>query len=119
MSCFHSYLEPILLIDSVTVAGSSEQVGSVSLNGIAIDGKPADLTLTTVVSKNIERDGQVLKCTTPCGVGSTQGTYVFGVSAPGFKPLEVSVSAKYAVFTGGCPSSNTGGVRVALTLERM
>lgn len=115
--CVHTYVEPIVLLDKVAVEGETGSISRVVIADVQRDGQPVSLQFE--VNSGIEDTAQGLVCTLPCGLGNTEGTYTFQVTASGFAPRVVTVNARYAVFQAGCPSSNDGGTHVSAALKRL
>ena len=116
-ACAHTYLEPILLIDAVTVEGETTPLSRVVITDLRLDGVAVASPLMEG-STGIVATAEGLECSVPCGLRNTEGTYAFELKAPGFVTRSASVQARYAVFDGGCPSSNDGGTHVSFTMRR-
>ncbi|MBQ0958993.1 hypothetical protein KAK06_08475 [Ideonella sp. 4Y11] len=117
-ACLHLYLEPIVLIDRVSVEGETGTISRAVITDLQRDGQVVSLQ-QLAVSSGVEETAQGLVCTLPCGLGNTEGTYTFQLTASGFAPRAVTVNARYAVFQGGCPSSNDGGTHVSAVMKRL
>jgi hypothetical protein len=115
--CEHTYLEPILLIDAVTVEGETTPLSRVVITDLRLDGVAVASPLLES-STGIVATADGLECSVPCGLQNTEGTYTFQLKAPGYVTRSASVQARYAVFDGGCPSSNNGGTHVSFTMRR-
>ncbi|MBQ0932147.1 hypothetical protein KAK07_09920 [Ideonella sp. 4Y16] len=116
--CLNLYLEPIVLLDRVSVEGETGTISRVVIADVQLDGQPVSLQ-QIAVSSGIEETAQGLVCNLPCGLGNTEGTYTLQLTASGFAPRAVTVTARYAVFQGGCPSSNDGGTHVSAVMKRL
>ena len=116
--CVHLYMEPIVLIDRVTVEGETGTISRVVITDLQRDGQPVTLQALKVIT-GVEETAQGLVCKLPCGLGTDDGTYTFQLTASGFAPRAVTVNARYAVFQGGCPSSNDGGTHVSAVMKRL
>lgn len=115
--CEHTYLDPVLEIVRVTDAEDQTAIGEVALGHFSLDGNGVEMArLAAGPAFGIEVEGQEIICTVACGFGVEQGTYRFRVRAAGYAPLDASLDARYSEFNGGCPSSNSGGMRVAVEL---
>ena len=62
-------------------------------------------------------EGSMVRCELACGFGTSPGTYRFRLSAPGYVPERLTVTADYQEFHGGCPSWNDGGTRHTASLS--
>lgn len=115
--CLDTFVEPIVLLDKVAVEGETGSISRVVIADVQRNGQPVALHFEMM--SGIEETAQGLVCTLPCGLGNTEGTYTFQLTASGFAPRMVTVNARYAVFQGGCPSSNDGGTHVSAALKRL
>lgn len=108
--CVHTVEDPIIHIDQVTDAKTGSNIREFRITSVLRDTFNVDmLQLKNSVSYNVVLFDNVLFCNTPCGFGSNRGTYSLAISAPNYKDTTIVIQAKYAVFNGGCPSSNSGG----------
>lgn len=113
-----TFLEPIVLVDAVTVEGETGTLSRVTITDLQRDGVPVSLPLLEQSTAIVETaDG--LECSVPCGLGNTEGTYTFQLKASGFVTRPVSVEARYAVFQAGCPVSNSGGTHTSPSMRRL
>ena len=67
-------------------------------------------------TRQLQRDGEVLRCTLPCGWGIFEGEWSFSARAPGYEWTEQAAEAAYAVNVGGRPSYSDQGHRIAIEL---
>ena len=58
---------------------------------------------------NVQVDGDSLRCTLPCALGSAAGDWQFTASAPGYQDTPQQFAVSYT-FIGGCPSRDQGSV---------
>ena len=108
--CVHTYEDPIIHIDRVTDIVTGSSIRAFQITSALIDTFDVDLALLkTSAFYNVVLFDSVLICNTPCGFGTSGGTYTLSISAPNYKDTTIVIQAKYAVFNGGCPSSNSGG----------
>ena len=114
--CIHQFASPVLAISSASDARTGTAFARVTLDQFLIDGVSVSAASLALVSSNVVVDGSALQCSLPCAFGTTEGGYTFVVSASGYKPADLSVAARYANFTGGCPSSNSGSTRTSVAL---
>ncbi|MBL8989678.1 MAG: hypothetical protein JNJ80_25640 [Gemmatimonadetes bacterium] len=112
--CVHEYRDPVLTIDIV----GSPRPPAVDLRDIRIDGRDSGGLALLVAGPSFGATviGDTLRCAGRCGIGTTEGTYTFATSAPGFRTQLVEVNAKYRDSDGGCPSSNSGSTEYRLML---
>lgn len=116
--CVHSYGEPSLIIESAQDATTTTALPILTLSSIQLDGAPFDTSVLAKEVKNVKIVAGGLECTVPCGFSTKQGAFTFTASATGYAAKQVGATAAYASSTGGCPSSQTGGKRIAVMLSR-
>lgn len=108
--CVHTYEDPVIHIDQVTDVVTGTSINAFQITSALIDTFNLDVaSLRISVSYNVVVFDSVLICNTPCGFGTSGGIYTLSISAPNYKDTTVVIQANYAVFNGGCPSSNSGG----------
>ncbi len=116
--CVHTYEDPILHIVSLTNAQSSQTITQFRILEVTKGGYPQDpFLLKASASYNVVIEDTALVCNLPCGFGVEAGTYTLHLSAAGYRDTVVSCTAAYAVFHGGCPSSNSGGTEVGFAMQ--
>lgn len=116
--CVHTYREPLLQIVSARDAATGAPIASVVIRDVRREGLVQDLQLLLAgPAYGVEVQGDSLLCGVPCGFATSEGNYIFTVSAPGYPPQDRGYEARYRVFKGGCPSYNDGGLRVSLALH--
>ncbi|MCE9657541.1 MAG: hypothetical protein K8R60_03210 [Burkholderiales bacterium] len=118
--CIAESNEPSIMIDAVRNSSSGAIVPTFVLSGIAVDGMPLLAGLSPerlLIAVNARVVGTTVECGTPCGFSRFEGTHTFTVSATGYVSKAVSVSGRYALTVGGCPSVQSGGAHTALTLD--
>ncbi len=116
--CIHIYEEPVLNVLSVTDRVTNIRIGAVWVTEVLLDTTELDLlALRQGVSTNVSYSDSGLYCIPPFGFGTQRGLYTLSLSADGYRDTVVSLPAAYAVFRGGCPSSNTGGTRVVVKMS--
>lgn len=108
--CVHTYEDPIIHIDRVTDIVTGSSIRAFQITSALIDTFNVDLALLkTSAFYNVVLFDSALICNTPCGFGTNAGTYTLTITAPNYRDTTIVIQAKYAVFNGGCPSSNSGG----------
>ena len=108
--CVHTYEDPVIHIDRVADVVTGTSISAFQITSALIDSFNLDAaSLRSSVSYNAVVFNSVLICNTPCGFGTTAGTYTLSISAPNYKDTTIVIQANYTVFNGGCPSSNSGG----------
>lgn len=115
--CLHTYEDPVLHIQSVTNAQTGQSVQALDIVQVLLNGQKQDLHFVTAVSFNVVVMDSTLLCGLPCGFGTEPGVYTLTVAARGCRDTTVSLAASYAVFKGGCPSSNSGGSQYSFQME--
>lgn len=122
--CVHTYEDPVLHIKSVKNKNTGTDILEIQIHSLQKDGIPIKVDSTSSAyliqaSKgyNVTIRDSNLVCGIPCGFGFDEGSYQFVVSADGFRDTIIAVNAKYAVFKGGCPSSNSGGSQINIQLQ--
>jgi hypothetical protein len=116
--CVHTYREPLLQIVSARDAETGAPITNVVIRNVRREGIAQDLQLLLAgPAYSVEVQGDSLLCRVPCGFATSEGNYIFTVSAPGYPPQDRGYEARYRVFKGGCPSYNDGGLRVSLALH--
>jgi hypothetical protein len=115
--CVHTYEDPIIHVDSVTNAQNGSLISTFQIREIIKDGNRVQPEYIKIVSSNVAVYDTMLVCNLPCGFGTDEGVYTLKVSAIGYRDTTVSIKAKYAVFKGGCPSSNSGGTRFSFKMQ--
>lgn len=116
--CVHTYRDPVLAITSATDAVTGAAIPSLLITGVSVGGQTQPVGLLLSTSYNARAQGDAIACDVGCGFGTTEGSYVFTASAPGYAPQRLTVAAQYGRFQGGCPSSNEGSTAVVVTLAR-
>ena len=116
--CVHEYRDPLIVIQQVADGVTGRAVPTVALTSFVLNGQPLAVTqvLPADISKNILVRGDTLWCDVQCGFGSSEGNWVFTVSARGYSPLVHRQDIRYRVFKGGCPSYNAGSTELAFRL---
>jgi len=117
-ACHHSYLEPVVLFATAAEAGTLAPIPVVSVDSVTVNGVSLALRYFEAGASNVTVGTQTIDCTVPCGFSQLEGQYVLQVRATGYKTKTVAFEARYSTFIPGCPSSNTGGTRVSIVLER-
>ena len=117
--CLHTYEDPVIHIDSVINAQTGQQILAFKILNVTRDGYKEQPFLLKIISYNVVLYDSALVCNTPCGFGTGEGSYALWVSASGYRDTTISVKAKYAIFKGGCPSSNSGGTQFSFRLQPM
>jgi hypothetical protein len=115
--CYHSFGEPSLIISSAQNSVTAAPVSVLTLSNVTLDGTPFDATFLPTEALNVRVTGSSLECTVPCGFATHVGAISFTASAPGFTSRPVAANGAYSSFIGGCPSSETGGNRIAVLLS--
>lgn len=113
--CIHVYEDPVIRMAAVTGADGGT-VGSVTLSGFAVDGRSVNASMLLEAAYGVDVVEGALVCDVACGFGTEPGTYTFTIDAEGHAPEPVTVEARYAEFSGGCPSSSSGSTVVDLEL---
>lgn len=116
--CEHTYKDPVIHIESVRDRQSNQQIQTFKVLQAVRDGNKEHPYFLKIVSYNVVTDDTALVCNSPCGFGTSEGTYALKVSASGYRDTTVVVTARYAVFNGGCPSSNSGGTSFSFQMQR-
>lgn len=114
--CVHQFLEPVLQFDSAVRRDTRAAVPLVTLSGVTLNGAAVATEWLMSGARNLipGASAGTLVCTLPCGLGTLEGRYAMDLTATGLMPQHVSVDARYTRFSGGCPSSSSGGTHMAL-----
>jgi len=115
--CVHTYEDPVLHIQSVTNAQTGQSVQALEILEVLLDGQKQDPRVLKVVSFNVVAADSTLLCGLPCGFGTETGIYTLTITAKGCRDTTISLQAQYAVFRGGCPSSNSGGTQHSFQMQ--
>ena len=118
--CYHTYEDAVLHIRSVTNASTNAPISQIALTNFSVAGHPVtDLVavLEGSMVRGIQLTGDSLLCTTECAFGTAEATYTFTAGASGYQAKPVSISASFARFVAGCPSSSDGGTVVDIALQ--
>lgn len=115
--CVHTYEDPVLHIQSVTNTRTGQSVQALNIIQVFRNDQKENIQSLLTVSYNVSTMDSTLLCGLPCGFGTEAGTYKLTIAARGCKDTTISFDAKYAVFKGGCPSSNAGGTRVSFQMQ--
>jgi len=116
--CVHTYEDPVIHVNQVTDLVKGQAIGAFKVTSALRDTFTVDaIILKGYVAYNAVVFDSVLICNTPCGFGIDEGTYTLSISAPNYRDTTIVVQAKYAVFKGGCPSSNSGGTIVNFQMQ--
>lgn len=115
--CVHTYEDPVLHVESVTDAQNGQRVFAFRILEVTRNGVKQQPIFLKIVSYNVVVYDTTLVCNVPCGFGTDEGAYTLRVSASGYRDTTISVNAKYAVFKGGCPSSNSGGTKFSFQMQ--
>ena len=108
----------VLNLSSAVNANSSAQIPEIKLSKITHNGVALDLSYPGLYLSNANVAGMTLECTLACGFSMTPGVYSFQVDAKGYKPLQMTVTAQYALRSSdGCTTTESGGTSIALVLE--
>lgn len=116
--CLHEYRDPLIVIQQVADGVTGRPVPRVALTSFVLNGQPLAVTqvLQAASGRNVLVRGDTLWCEVQCAFGSSEGNWVFTVSAPGYSPLGYRQDIRYRVFKGGCPSYNAGSTELSLRL---
>lgn len=93
---------PMVIIRSFTKAG----VLPIDLASLAADPN----------ARSVRSGPSGLECQITCAFGSDEQTYEVRVGAPGYRDTTVTVTARYATLTEGCPHVQRGSQAVRFTL---
>jgi hypothetical protein len=115
--CMHTYEDPVLHVASVTNAQNGQQVVAFRILEVTRNGMKQQPVFLKIVSYNVVAYDTTLVCNLPCGFGTDEGVYTLLVSALGYRDTIITVTGKYAVFKGGCPSSNSGGTKFSFRMQ--
>ena len=117
--CYHAFEDAVLTVSCVRDARSGLPIKTLFIHDLTVDGHPeSPHDLMDEYWINVETVGEdTLRCTPPFTLGTHEGRFVFGMTAPGHLGATFQVDAEYAVFEGGCPSFNDEGTVVELTLD--
>ena len=97
-------------IDEARGAGTDAVIGEIVLADFVIGGEPQSAAQqVSDSSSNVQVDGDSLRCTLPCALGSAAGDWQFTASAPGYQDTPQQFAVSYT-FIGGCPSRDQGSV---------
>ena len=116
--CSHTFRDPVVAIRTARDSATAAPISRVALTAFTVGGRPTDSVTLLPNSVNVRLVADTLICTIPCGFSNIEGHYAFLASAPGYGPRTVSVSAQYAHFDGGCPSSSGGSTNASIALSR-
>ncbi len=116
--CLHSFEDEVLHIDKANGTITDAVIGEVLLSQFVVNDHAVSAD-DLVVSRhtNVTVEGDKLRCVVPCSFGIVEGDWQFVAEATGYAPTAQSVSAAYATFVGGCPSSNADGTHVEILLD--
>lgn len=116
--CVHEYRDPLIVIKQVVDGVTGRPVPTVALTSFVLNGQPLAVTqvLPAARDRNVLVRGDTLWCEVQCGFSSSEGSWVFTISAPGYSPLGYHQDIRYRVFKGGCPSYNAGSTELAFRL---
>ncbi len=115
--CSHTYEDPVLHIQSVINAQTGRSVQALNILQVFRNGQQETSLSLLSVSYNVTMIDSTLLCGLPCGFGTQAGTYSLAVAAKGCRDTTITFEANYAVFRGGCPSSNSGGTKVSFQMH--
>lgn len=116
--CVHLYQDEVLHLESAGGRSTGAVIPALELRGFSVDGM--SLSLDEVISQRssfLQRDGDILRCTLPCGWGVQAGEWEFSARAEGYEWTEQAIEARYAMFVGGCPSYDDEGTRTSIQLD--
>lgn len=114
--CVHEHRDPVFTI-TTAASPAGAPIPALRLESITLNGQPMALGLLDASARNAVVSAGGIDCTVACGFAVTEGLYAFVASAPGYQATPVQVAARYATFQGGCPSFNSGGTAVVVTLQ--
>lgn len=117
--CVHTYEDPVLHVESVTNAQNNQLVPAIRILEVTRNGIRQQPGYLRIISYNAVAFDTTLVCNVPCGFGTDEGAYTLRVSAPGYRDTVIAVNGKYAVFKGGCPSSNSGGTKFSFQMQAL
>lgn len=108
--------EPVVQITSAIDAVNRQPLEQVTLTNFRMNGTPVAPVVVMTPSTGVTLAGSSLRCTPPCGFGGADATFALTVEAGGYTPTPVTVEARYADFTGGCPAYLSGGTKISVAL---
>lgn len=115
--CVHMYQDEVLHIEAASGRDTGAVIPTLELRDFHLDA--AAMSLDNVMAsrtRQLQRDGEVLRCTLPCSWGIFEGEWSFSARAPGYEWTDQAAEAAYAVNVGGCPSYSDQGHRIAIEL---
>lgn len=115
--CIVTYADPVFLIVDVRSSLTSVPVSDFRIEAIKVGTIAYPLSAAQGQLRNATVQANAVQCRIPCGFAVGEGDYSFTVSATGFQPKALQISAKYAIFAGGCPASYSGPTSVSITLD--
>lgn len=117
-ACQHVYEDPVLVIARVDGSGSGP-LAAVTISDVVIAGQAVGNlgSLTAAPAFGLSLANGELRCAISCGFGVVEGRYEFLVKGPGYRDRQVTTTASYSTFEGGCPSRNSGTTRITVLLE--
>ena len=120
--CYVGYEEPLFTVASAVDARTGAPLRQVVLRSYSFDGDPTlgpdYLTeFLGLTPRNVTASGGTLLCDIACAFGAAEGRYALTFGAPGYRDTTLTLDARYARFTGGCPAMRSGGVVLRLELS--
>ncbi|HSW04955.1 hypothetical protein [Aquabacterium sp.] len=115
--CVQIASEPVLTIVSAKDGVSGVAIDEVSIGDIKVDGYPVLVELMPHLSPTAKVVDGRIQCRLTCAFGETTGQYTATVTANGYRPLSLSITANYSSSVGNCPNTVSGGTRASIALQ--
>lgn len=116
--CVHTLEDEVLHIDDAAGTITGAVIGQIDLFDFRVDGQPRTADqITQQRAVNVFRYDGVLRCTLPCSFGTEGGEWEFTATAVGYIPTPQTVDAEYETFSGGCPSFETDGTHISISVN--
>ena len=122
--CNVTYLDPLISIVSVSDESTAQQLPTVAIRNIEINGHTVT-DLRTVVEvgsfvHGVSIQGDELRCAVVCGFGVLEGSYGLTFASQGYRDTTIVQTFRYersVAKPGGCPTTVSDGdsLRVILT----
>jgi hypothetical protein len=116
--CEHEFRDPVVVVRSVQDSVRGSSISRLAINDLQVDGRPmpAQYLVSEPTASRVAVLGDTLWCQVTCGFGTAEGVWRLRVSAPGYAPAQLSVTARYARGGGNCPSYSAGSTLLPVRL---
>jgi hypothetical protein len=113
--CIVEYIDPILQITSITDQQTKAVIQTISIDSVFINGR--FVPLSSLRRGNNAINQVKWTASAPVDFWNDEGSYTIYLSAEGYKPTTVNVSATYRTRRGSCPLTISDGERIDITLQ--